>query len=131
MALFFVSCVGLAYCNRNAAQRNEDCNVLNVRGYKNYDLKNNRRGGRVTPCKNVRAMAFARCVACAGAFLFMQRDDVSLIGLLSFGVPVFRNVLYCLSIYALPCIVLAVYHTFSSNAILRLLLCANCLLFPD
>jgi len=46
--------------------------VLNVRGYKNYDLKNNRRGGSGTSCKNVRAMAFAACGARAGDFFLFS-----------------------------------------------------------
>ena len=36
---FLFCALALAYCNCNAAQRNEDCNVLNVRGHKNYDNK--------------------------------------------------------------------------------------------
>lgn len=39
LALLFVKASALAYCNRNGAKRNEDCNVLNVGGYKNYDKK--------------------------------------------------------------------------------------------
>jgi len=45
--------------------------VLNVRGYKNYAIKNNRRGGRGTSCKNVRAVAFAACGACAVGFFLL------------------------------------------------------------
>ena len=36
---FLFRAFALAYCNRNAAQRNEDCNVLNVRGHKKNDNK--------------------------------------------------------------------------------------------
>jgi hypothetical protein len=69
MAVFFVCAIALAYCYRNAAQRNEDGNVLNVRGYKNDDIKNNRRVARGTACKYARAMAFASCGA-VGIFSF-------------------------------------------------------------
>jgi hypothetical protein len=92
----------------------EKNNVLLCVRYKKHDIKNNRRVVRGTPCKNVRAMAFARCEACAVGFSFSFHLKKKFIVLdVSFltapeGFLIYRfcSVLYCLHICVRPCIVL-------------------------